>query len=126
MHEILAPLYLATYHDAISQPESSSVTPELAELCSAEHIAADAWLLFMLIMNNISRWYEWRESPIKSNSSNGSNFVVIPEGQNGMQPYVAPIVQACNRIQSQMLQKCDPVLWQSIQKAGIEPQIYGM
>ncbi|PPR03533.1 hypothetical protein CVT24_007019 [Panaeolus cyanescens] len=123
MHEILAPLYLATHYDAISEPESTSVVSDLAEICSSNYIAADAWSLFMNIMNNISRWYEWREPPTKTN---GSNFVIIPEGQSGMQPYVAPIVQACNYIQSQLLQKCDPILWQSIQKTGIEPQIYGI
>lgn len=133
MHELLAPLYFAVHHDAVTpeQVHDSSFN-ELVDICSADYIAADAWALFNAVMNGVSRWYEWREADPQSGSATNSlasfpNHVVLPaNGQTNIQPYVAPIVQACNHIQTNLLQACDPTLWQSIQKAGIEPQIYGM
>ncbi|KAH9484312.1 TBC1 domain family member 5 [Psilocybe cubensis] len=132
MHELLAPLYYAVHFDGIVDDEIQDRNyKDLMDLCSAHYIAADSWALFNSVMKGVSQWYEWREP----NDSEGSarnpltpfpNHVIIPNGQNGIRPYVAPIVQACNHIQSTLLQACDPVLWQSMQKAGIEPQIYGI
>lgn len=133
MHELLAPLYFAVHHDAVTPeqvPDSSFA--ELVDICSADHIAADSWTLFNCVMNGVKRWYEWREAEHQSGSATNAltsfpNHVVLPSnGQTSIQPYIAPIVQACNHIQTNLLQACDPTLWQSIQKAGIEPQIYGM
>jgi len=133
MHELLAPLYFAVHFDAISDEEIQDDTcHDLVEICSASCITADAWELFNSVMNGVSQWYEWREvldsgpSTAKNLSTHFSNHLVIPDSQNGIQPYVAPIVEACNHIQSTLLQACDPVLWEHMQKAGIEPQIYGM
>lgn len=121
MHELLAPLYYSVRYDAINEGELEDAQYKgLLEVCSAEFTAADSWALFELVMNGVYKWYEWRESteaPVPF-----TNHV----GQNGMQPFIAPIVQACNHIQSNMLRACDPFLCQSMQKAGIEPQIYGM
>ena len=126
MHELLAPLYYAVRYDAINPNEIQDAQyKDLTELCSPEFTAADSWALFDTVMNGVHKWYEWRESE-ESPSSPLPNHVIVPEGQNGMVPYVAPIVRACNYIQSNLLRACDPVLFQSIQKAGIEPQIYGM
>ncbi|KAF9480117.1 RabGAP/TBC [Pholiota conissans] len=131
MHELLAPLYFAVHYDAISDGDIQDPNyKDLTELCSANFIAADSWGLFNSVMKGVSKWYEWRE-PDAQNLENNSlsafpSHVVIPNGQNGIRPYVAPIVQACNHIQSTLLQACDPVLWQHLQKAGIEPQIYGI
>ncbi|KIM49172.1 hypothetical protein M413DRAFT_438340 [Hebeloma cylindrosporum] len=133
MHELLAPLYFAVHFDAISDEESQDETwQDLVEICSAHCITADAWELFNSVMNGVSQWYEWREAldsgppTTKNLSTHFSNHSMIPDGQNGIQPYVAPIVEACNHIQSTLLQACDPVLWEHMQKAGIEPQIYGI
>jgi TBC1 domain family protein 5 len=124
MHELLAPLYYAVRFDAINE---GSVQEEqyknLAKLCSSEFIAADSWALFDTVMNGVYKWYEWRE-PSDTPSSPFQNQVTLPE--SGMQPYVAPIVQICNHIQCNLLRTCDPLLYQSMQRAGIEPQIYGM
>jgi TBC1 domain family member 5 len=132
MHELLAPLYFAVSYDAITEDEHDHYQyQELAELCSADYVAADAWALFQFVMNGVSQWYEWREplgtqQALSSSPSGFPNHVHIPNGQNGMQPYVAPIVQACTEIQSTLLRECDPHLWQHMQNVGIEPQIYGM
>ena len=132
MHELLAPLYFAVSYDAIMMDDYDDYHDyhELAELCSADYVTADAWALFQFVMNGVSQWYEWREPPgtqaPNSSPSGFPNHVHIPNGQNGMQPYVAPIVQACTDIQSNLLRECDPHLWQHMQKVGIEPQIYGM
>ena len=121
MHELLAPLYYSVRYDAINEGELEDVEYKaLSEVCSAEFTAADSWALFELVMNGVYKWYEWREST--EPPAPFRNHV----GHNGMQPFVAPIVQACNHIQSNMLRACDPFLYQSMQKAGIEPQIYGM
>ena len=129
MHELLAPLYLAVSYDAITGDESECYQ-ELVEICSADYVAADAWALFQFVMSGVSQWYEWREplgtETLISSPSGFPNHVHILNGQNGMQPYVAPIVQACTEIQSTLLRECDPHLWQHMQKVGIEPQIYGM
>ena len=129
MHELLAPLYLAVSYDAITEDEHDHYQ-ELVELCSAEYIAGDAWALFQFVMSGVSQWYEWREPlgthALKSSASGFANHFHIPNGQNGMQPYIAPIVQACTDIQSNLLHECDPQLWHHMQKVGIEPQIYGM
>ncbi|KAJ3515805.1 hypothetical protein NLJ89_g1520 [Agrocybe chaxingu] len=132
MHELLAPLYLAVNFDSITDDEvQDEQFRDMREICSADFVAADSWALFNAVMDGVSRWYEWRD-PLEgdpSSRSSSSLFLkqaVISEGQLGISPYVAPIVQACNRIQSTLLQACDPLLYQSIQKAGIEPQIYGI
>ncbi|KAF8902090.1 rab-GTPase-TBC domain-containing protein [Gymnopilus junonius] len=132
MHELLAPLYLAVHFDAIVETElQAEQYKDLKELCSEHFIAADSWWLFNSVMDGISQWYEWRESTYSASSTKNPltsfpNHVIIPNGQDGIQPYVAPIVRACNNIQSTLLQACDPVLWQHIRKTGIEPQIYGI
>lgn len=122
MHELLAPLYYAVRYDAMQEGHDEQYKA-LSEICSAEFTAADSWALFELVMDGVHRWYEWRES-----IDTPSPFInhAIPEGPNGIMPFIAPIVQACNHIQSNMLRACDPFLYQSMQKAGIEPQIYGM
>lgn len=126
MHELLAPLYYALDYDAIES--DTCLDPELSEFCSRTWVATDAWALFGIIMQGVGSWYEWREplppvlpSPLRSQFRHGA-----PEGQVDLQPYVAPIVLACQRLQSEMLKASDPMLWQGLQKSGIEPQIYGM
>jgi len=122
MHELLAPLYYAVRYDAMKEEIKDPQYKPLSELCASEYTAADSWALFELVMNGVYKWYEWRES-----TDTPPPFInQIPEGQHGMKPFIAPIVQACNHIQSNMLRACDPFLYQSMQKAGIEPQIYGM
>ncbi|PPQ78097.1 hypothetical protein CVT25_015631 [Psilocybe cyanescens] len=132
MHELLAPLYYAVHFDAIVDGELQDRSyRDLVDLCSVHYVAADSWALFNSVMKGVSQWYEWREPNDPESSARNPltpfpNHVIIPNGQNGIRPYVAPIVQACNHIQSTLLQACDPILWQHMQKAGIEPQIYGI
>lgn len=131
MHEVLAPLYYAVSFDSIPDIDKEDSNRYLYELCSESWIAADAWALFEAVMNGISQWYEWRETPSTPPgqlTSPLSNHVQlnIASGRNGVQPYIAPIVHACNRIQSELLRTTDPRLWNHLQSAGIEPQIYGM
>lgn len=126
MHELLAPLYYAVRYDALDKGEvEDGQYKNLEEMCSASQTAADSWTLFKFVMNGVSKWYEWREA-FETPSSFFANAAIIPEGQNGIQPYTAPIVHACNYIQNTLLQVCDPPLYLSLHKAGIEPQIYGM
>lgn len=140
MHELLAPLYYAVHFDAVPDTFTSPNAPHLKMLCSTKHVGADAWALFDAVMQGVSVWYEWQEPPpVSVGGGNGKQrsspsqaplsghvHLIIPEGQNGIQPYIAPIVKACNRIQNELLKKCDPALWKAMQNAGIEPQIYGM
>ncbi|RDB21320.1 TBC1 domain family member 5 [Hypsizygus marmoreus] len=132
MHEVLAPLYYAVDYDSLTQRESADGDSELRETCSRMWVAADAWALFDTVMNGLSKWYEWREPPPNSTLGGVSSPLArhvqlnIPDGQLGLRPYVAPIVEACNRIQSNMLRTTDPVLWKHMQSVGIEPQIYGI
>ncbi|EGO20969.1 hypothetical protein SERLADRAFT_475470 [Serpula lacrymans var. lacrymans S7.9] len=72
-------------------------------------------------MRGISRWYEWREAiAVTESNALGAN------GQVTLKPYVAPIVETCNKIQGTFLRTVDPALYKSMQSAGIEPQIYGI
>ncbi|KAI5119084.1 hypothetical protein M0805_004857 [Coniferiporia weirii] len=126
MHELLAPLLYALDYDSL--PPDGHLDPDLEEFCSRTWVAADAWALFSVVMNGVNAWYEWREptplslpSPLKAQFHHGA-----PEGQVEIKPYVAPIVLACQRLQAEMLKATDPILWQGMQKAGIEPQIYGI
>ncbi|KAF9532931.1 rab-GTPase-TBC domain-containing protein [Crepidotus variabilis] len=128
MHELLAPLYYAVRYDALDDGDLDDASGQykiLHELCFAEQTAADSWALFNFVMNGVSKWYEWRPA-IGDPVSPFPNAAIISDGQNGMQPYTAPIVHACNYIQTSLLQACDPLLYQSLQKAGIEPQMYGI
>lgn len=129
MHELLAPLYHAVDFDSISQ-DADIRNPSLLELCSRSWVAADAWALFEAVMRSVSRWYEWRESPVtpRANASPFSTHVHfnVSDGLNEMRSYEAPIVKACNRLQSTLLRSADPILFKSMLAAGIEPQIYGM
>ena len=132
MHEILAPLYHAVHFDSIMQSEEFPIEDsELAEICSRLWVAADAWMLFDVVMRGISKWYEWRESALTSPtdiispvSPRGRSS--LPDGHVEIKPYIAPIVETCDRIQSQILRTTDPLLYRHMQALGIEPQIYGM
>ncbi|KAL5528993.1 hypothetical protein ACEPAG_4967 [Sanghuangporus baumii] len=126
MHELLAPLYYSVDYDSLDPIEGSD--KEIADFCSRTWVAADAWILFNEVMEGMSCWYEWREptpppipAPLQNQYRHGP-----PEGQLELKPYLAPIVLACQKLQSQLLKAADPLLWQAMQKAGIEPQIYGI
>ena len=127
MHELLAPLYYAVDYDSI--PEDNDL-PEsgFREFCSRAWVAADAWTLFSRVMEGTGRWYEWQASktPSPGPSPIPSHVQLSATPDVVLKPYVAPIIEACNRIQSVMLKSVDPQLWRSMQNAGIEPQIYGM
>lgn len=129
MHELLASLYYAVDYDSIADDDSLG-DPDIREFCSRAWIAADAWVLFCLVMRGVGRWYEWQESKGPSTAQGHSalpshvNLSATPDV--ALKPYVAPIIEACNRIQSTLLKSVDPQLWRCLQSSGIEPQIYGM
>jgi len=116
MHELLAPIYLAIDYDSLDKWTTSVQERDLLELCDRTWVAADAWALFGAVMDAVNPWYEWREP---TNSQNKS-------AEDGLQPYVAPVVTICNRIQNQYLSNVDPTLWRRMSELGIEPQLYGM
>lgn len=132
MHELLAPLYYAVDYDTIPPDgdDPNIQDPELQEMCSRTWVPADAWALFLSVMHGVSRWYEWRETDDSGGTGQTSPFPnhvqLSPDGKVNLKPYVAPIVQACNYVQSTLLRTVDPLLWKKMQAAGIEPQIYGM
>jgi TBC1 domain family member 5 len=121
MHELLAPLYYAVDYDSL--PDTPDLN-DLAELCAREWVAADAWALFDRVMVGAGRWFEWREAPQQQVPAVAG--LVHLNGHGGIEPYVAPILQACNLVQKDMLKSVDPVLWGRMQAEGIEPQMYGM
>ncbi|KAJ7452501.1 rab-GTPase-TBC domain-containing protein [Mycena galericulata] len=127
MHELLASLYYAVDYD--STEESAELdNPIIQELCSRTWVAADSWALFEALMRGASRWYEWQETPAASklNPSPFATHVNIAAGPVEIKPYITPVVEDCNRIQSNLLRTVDPLLWKHMQAAGIEPQIYGI
>ncbi|KAF9005602.1 rab-GTPase-TBC domain-containing protein [Cyathus striatus] len=131
MHELLAPLYYAVSYDAMQVTPQDGIYPELQELCSKTWISADAWALFEAVMRGVSQWYEWKEpmpslSRAKDPLSPLATHVHLHVSEGGIEPYVAPIVKACIRIQSDLLASTDPQLCKALQKTGIEPQIYGI
>ncbi|KZT70178.1 RabGAP/TBC [Daedalea quercina L-15889] len=127
MHELLAPLFYAVDYDSIDEKDATLDDANVKEFCSRAWVAADAWALLSSIMNGVGRWYEWQEGKATEKSPLSSH-VQLNAGASGssMKPYVAPIVEACNRVQSTYLKSVDPELWKSMQNAGIEPQIYGI
>ncbi|KLO18816.1 hypothetical protein SCHPADRAFT_844411 [Schizopora paradoxa] len=128
MHELLAPVFLAVDYDSITDNEDERIESDMKEFCSRTWIAADSWALFKIIMAGVSTWYEWREpQPTALPPHLEAQYRHGPtDNQGDLRPYVAPIVLTCQQLQSQMLKSVDPVLWQAMQKAGIEPQIYGI
>jgi TBC1 domain family protein 5 len=114
----LATDYDSTADDAASS--SSSDESVFREICSRQWIAADSWMLFCAIMNEVSGWYEWRE-PASSETSSARG-----QGPVKLKPYVLPITVACNNMQNDLLKSVDPVLHGAMQSAGIEPQFYGL
>ena len=127
MHELLASLFYAVDYDSIDEKDPAVDDANVKEFCSRAWITADAWALFSAVMQGVGRWYEWREGK-GSDKSPLASHVQLNANSNGtsMKAYVAPIVEACNRVQSTYLKLADPELWKSMQNAGIEPQIYGM
>ena len=123
MHELLALLYYACDFDSISEEQTGRFQDrELGDLLSRAWVTADAYTLFLAVMRGVGRWYEWREPPASLQKG-------LPSPNPGpveIQPYVAPIVETCNRIQSTYLKSVDPDLWKHLQASGIEAQIYGM
>lgn len=127
MHELLAPLYYAVDYDSIPEDTPGFDDPAVEEFISRAWVAADAWSLFNAVMQGVGRWYEWRESKNGDEKSLLSSHVHLSATTDfDIKPYVAPIVQTCNRIQSTLLKMVDPELWRGLQSSGIEPQIYGM
>ncbi|KAF7338357.1 Rab-GAP TBC domain-containing protein [Mycena venus] len=129
MHELLAPLYYAVDYDSVDESGEFANDPAIQEFCSRTWVAADAWALFEAVMRGASRWYEWQEPPAASRPPPSSPFathVNIPAGPVDIKPYITPVVEDCNRIQSNLLRSIDPLLWKHMQAAGIEPQIYGI
>jgi TBC1 domain family protein 5 len=116
MHELLAALYMAVDYDSIDWKSTEIDDQDVLELCDRACVAADAWFLFEAIMVSVNPWYEWREPKI----------IGPRNGPVEIKPSVAPIVSVCNRIHSQYLSKVDPALWEKMNEAGIEPQIYAM
>lgn len=126
MHELLAPLYYAVDYDALSEDEPATVEDApLREMCSRTWIAADAWALFNAVMRGTSQWYEWREPPLPLSPA-GPTHATTTHGKLELKPYVSPVVLSCNRMQNTLVRSVDPLLWNKIQSAGIEPQIYGI
>ena len=123
MHELLALLYYACDFDSISEEQAVRLeNRELGDLLSRAWVSADAYTLFLAIMRGVGRWYEWRDP-----STSLQKGLSSPNSSSGeIQPYVAPIVEACNRVQSTYLKSVDPDLWKHLQASGIEAQIYGM
>ncbi|CCM05040.1 uncharacterized protein FIBRA_07242 [Fibroporia radiculosa] len=125
MHELLAPLFYAVDYDSIDDATELGDST-VKEFCSRSWLAADAWALFGTVMAGVSKWYEWQDTEPVVNTTALASHVHLSVPSDGARPYVAPIVQACNRIQSTYLKSVDPELWKSMQSAGIEPQIYGI
>ncbi|OCH89093.1 RabGAP/TBC [Obba rivulosa] len=127
MHELLAPLYYAIDYDSILDEGEDDEDADVIELCSRSWISADAWGLFESVMSGTGRWYEWREKAVSEASPLASHVnLTVHSGETIIKAYVAPIVEACNRVQSTYLKIVDPELWRRMQGAGIEPQIYGI
>ncbi|KAI0668489.1 rab-GTPase-TBC domain-containing protein [Trametes maxima] len=128
MHELLAPLYYALDYDSLPDDAGGSVDASLKEFCAHQWVAADSWLLFTAAMKGAGRWYEWQEGKSQPEPSPLPSHVQlnVAAGDARVKPYIAPIVEACNRIQSVFLKGVDPELWKAMQSAGIEPQIYGI
>ena len=123
MHELLALLYYACDFDSISEEQTARLrNRELADLLSRAWVTADTYTLFLAVMRGVGRWYEWREPPASLQRGSPSPG----PGQVEIRSYVAPIVEACNRIQSTYLKSVDPDLWKHLQASGIEAQLYGM
>ena len=121
MHELLAPIYFAIDFDSL--PDTSE-SDDFSDLCARRWVAADAWALFDRVMNGAGQWYEWRESLQRQVPAVAG--LVHLNGQGSTEPLVTPILQACNRVQGDLLKSVDPVLWGRLQAEGIEPQMYGM
>lgn len=116
MHELLAAVFLAVDNDSLDRWTTVVSNETVVELCDRTWVAADSWSLFGYIMKAISSWYEWQEQP----------STVIKDSAGRIQPYVAPIVLVCNKIQNQYLSQVDPALWEKLSEVGVEPQLYGM
>ncbi|KAI0072713.1 hypothetical protein K474DRAFT_1650559 [Panus rudis PR-1116 ss-1] len=127
MHELLAPLYYAVDYDSIPEDAYDIHDPTLKEFTSRLWVSADAWALFEAVMHGAGRWYEWKEGKTSYEKSPFAAHVQVNmSSDNSMKAYVAPIIEACNRVQSVYLKSVDPELWRHMQGAGIEPQIYGI
>lgn len=116
MHELLAPILYVVDLDSVP-PNSTEVSPEVREMCNRTWVAADAWLLFGLVMAGAREWYEWQEPTSQTASTDG------PLQAN---KWMAPIVKICGDIQGEYLKMVDPLLWQKLKEGGIEAQLYGM
>lgn len=116
MHELLAPILYVVDFDSVP-PNSPEVSREVQDMCNRTWVAADAWLLFGLVMNAVREWYEWQEPASQTTSTNGP----IPTTK-----WMAPIVKICGDIQGEYLKKLDPLLWQKLKEGGIEAQLYGI
>lgn len=121
MHELLAPLYYAVDYDSLPDTLDQD---DLTEFCARKWVAADAWSLFDHIMIGAGQWFEWRDAPQRPVPAVAG--LVHLNGHGGIEPYVTPILQACNRVQKELLKIVDPTLWERMQAEEIEPQMYGM
>ncbi|KZT56423.1 hypothetical protein CALCODRAFT_317884 [Calocera cornea HHB12733] len=111
MHELAGAVLMVVDIDSLSGNNVSD--SEALEFCTRDHVSADVYAIFRVLMEGAGRWYEWREPRQQSASRSGEGWV-------------APIVNICRHMQGQILRSVDPALWARLDSAGIEPQMYGI
>ncbi|KAI9323749.1 rab-GTPase-TBC domain-containing protein [Dichotomocladium elegans] len=117
MHELLAPLYWVLATEKVSATDR--LITQLFDPFFVEH---DAHILFDKLMRSAKPWYELNERIASANIPKVSANSVSTEKTIR----VNTVVLSCQRIHHEYLKATDPVLYEHLERFGIEPQLYGM
>lgn len=137
MHELLAAAMLVVDRDSLNvppvdqRPPARPIDAALDATLDRAYVEHDAFRLFQEIMRPAKAFYEWRaeEGPVSGTSlcHRGRVLTATPQPTRSITggPQ-APILERCNHIQSQLLRRIDPQLWETLETEGVEPQIWAM
>ena len=125
MHEVLAPIVYVLREEARSADSSSSsagtdsddAAGALAALVlGAEHVEADAFLIFSRVMDELKALYMVENrAQSRARAEARSKGIEVPS---------LPVGQLSKRVQHDLCQRADPQLYKCMSNLCIEPQLY--
>ncbi|RXK39143.1 hypothetical protein M231_03648 [Tremella mesenterica] len=114
MHELLAVCLLAVDLDSLDSDditENGTMADAMRATLDRRYVEHDAFAIFQNLMRNAKSFYEWR-------SEEGVPKIRSPTAAP------APIITRCNYIQNSLLRRVDPQLRETLDKEGVEGQLY--
>ncbi|KAJ9104052.1 hypothetical protein QFC19_004186 [Naganishia cerealis] len=104
--------------DGRHSPSGEKMEDAMYMVLDRRFLEHDVHGLFVKLMEHAGSWYEWRTETIEGSlAQDRSKQKQVTKGR---------IIAMCQHMQGVLLKQVDPVLWQTLENAAIEPQIWGI